>query len=193
MRWTLFQSSPAINCGRHRHQRPTDVKLGCFNPHPRSTAGVTPPGPESVTRVSCFNPHPRSTAGVTKVAEFAAGDPRVSILTRDQLRASPVVSGSLAFDLIVSILTRDQLRASPCSNEWLVASVGFNPHPRSTAGVTTLDTFYRKHGMFQSSPAINCGRHGRSHESCRSAFIVSILTRDQLRASPHCRPYLTAQ
>ena len=36
-----FQSSPAINCGCHRRPQSRARPPGCFNPHPRSTAGVT--------------------------------------------------------------------------------------------------------------------------------------------------------
>ena len=130
-----------------------------------------------------FNPHPRSTAGVTMRAFPAAVIDQVSILTRDQLRVSLKVFASLGSFMSVSILTRDQLRVSPTGAIFPVGALmfqsspaincgchlasiqrvkflnSFNPHPRSTAGVTTasLDT------------------------DCRN--YVSILTRDQLRVS----------
>ena len=59
-----------------------------------------------------FNPHPRSTAGVTSVCILYYLPKQVSILTRDQLRAS------------------------------LDANEDESPED-----------------LFQSSPAINCGRH----------------------------------
>ncbi len=61
---SLFQSSPAINCGRH-----LKIVVVCWI-------------------VQSFNPHPRSTAGVTGWGYLLAAVKRVSILTRDQLRAS---------------------------------------------------------------------------------------------------------
>ena len=83
-----FQSSPAINCGRHQRNLFSLLRIICFNPHPRSTAGVTCYGGlYTITRI-CFNPHPRSTAGVTLLKPPISGCCAVSILTRDQLRAS---------------------------------------------------------------------------------------------------------
>ena len=113
--------------------------------------------------------------------------------------------------IVVSILTRDQLRASLfCSLRTTRSDRGFNPHPRSTAGVTIAFSRCSWDMEFQSSPAINCGRHqsflnsgaGRTSfnphprstagvtkrlREVQSFRVVSILTRDQLRASPCLR------
>ena len=112
-RCRMFQSSPAINCGCHHQAIDCLGRHGCFNPHPRSTAGVTQflHTPHSrkchvsiltrdqlrvshhdhhqITIHTCsFNPHPRSTAGVTAAHVYPCIVRGVSILTRDQLRVS---------------------------------------------------------------------------------------------------------
>ena len=132
----MFQSSPAINCGRHRIGKKHSFPTSGFNPHPRSTAGVTQTVLSRVIPDVRFNPHPRSTAGVTS----------------------------------------DNSIAIPCQ-------FGFNPHPRSTAGVTsyTLKITVAGH-RFNPHPRSTAGvtpdiPRRNSHGD------VSILTRDQLRAS----------
>ena len=159
--WIVFQSSPAINCGCHATTKPPLSRHRCFNPHPRSTAGVTIHRRYRQHNHLCFNPHPRSTAGVTSGWVGATAQCHfVSILTRDQLRVSLILISFTCVSSIVSILTRDQLRVSlPLSREAFELG-GFNPHPRSTAGVTpkTVDAAEFE-GLFQSSPAINCGCH----------------------------------
>ena len=146
----MFQSSPAINCGRHNRVLKFYSCSQCFNPHPRSTAGVTwitesgngvmlvsiltrdqlrasPTCRASASQQSTgFNPHPRSTAGVTNWAESWAEAFDVSILTRDQLRASHTARRRIVDMERVSILTRDQLRASRLKRKRLKQK-GFYP------------------------------------------------------------------
>ena len=160
LRWTLFQSSPAINCGRH-HLGPIPAPCECvFQSSPAINCGRHQIDRSIQRGYPCFNPHPRSTAGVT--ASKAANDLRsvVSILTRDQLRASPAPTAyrcqAWMFQSSPAInCGRHSAGAGKCNPCVLFQSspaincgrhqgggicggrpACFNPHPRSTAGVT---------------------------------------------------------
>ena len=155
-----FQSSPAINCGRHPRNAKGPKGNACFNPHPRSTAGVTPTALEPRRCFSGFNPHPRSTAGVTTIFASRLLGSQVSILTRDQLRASHVQFSDR--------VREKEFQSSPAINcgrhrpnqcpRWSILQFQSSPAINCGRHLMLLDK-EREDLVFQSSPAINCGRH----------------------------------
>ena len=184
-----------LGCIRYSNRR--------FNPHPRSTAGVTLPTLSCKSKKSLFQSSPAINCGCHLAAEFNSRSSRVSILTRDQLRVSQALRGVSAHSThgvsiltrvqlrvsqqyrvhhpiayLVSILTRDQLRVShDMTRIWRTSKI---------VSILTRDQLrvsQNRHIQmgapfgFQSSPAINCGCHGRPAGSIG----------DKFRFNPHPR------
>ena len=156
----MFQSSPAINCGCHFAPFNPQSTCGGFNPHPRSTAGVTGRS-KRVASGSMFQSSPAINCGChNRGVEVRLVVDHVSILTRDQLRVSPQEFRREAYLQAVSILTRDQLRVSLATGSGGAGGFGVSIHTRDQLRVSLFRLLRaRTEDEFQSSPAINCGCH----------------------------------
>ena len=108
-----------------------------------------------------FNPRPPLLAGESRGAngrDVAVG--RVSIHARHCWRANPPAAAPAFFFHGVSIHARHCWRANPSDALYQSAPLpGFNPRPPLLAGESWLCWhFLKRHGAFQSTPAIAGGR-----------------------------------